>query len=368
MTSVHGKVWQPQGWVAGRLEFEETIDGLHPDETPSQNFVVPGFIDVHVHGGGGADAMDGEEGVRRLARFHARHGTTTLLPTTITNPWPRIVAALHAIRTVRDRPQPGEASVLGAHLEGPFINPRKLGAQPPFDRLPETSLVEEVLTLEVLRVVTLAPEMPGALQAALLFAQAGVRVSLGHTLASAEQAAAVIGAVLEVGGSAGGTHLFNAMSGLSGREPGVVGALLASTDAYAELILDGHHVHLSSFHAALNAKPQRLLLVTDAMRAAGMPDGDYDLGGQLASVSAGQARLAGGTLAGSLLTLDEALRRAVQSGVELHRAVRLLSLHPAEYLGLADRGNLRAGSRADLLVLGEDLTVQQVYICGQRIA
>jgi N-acetylglucosamine-6-phosphate deacetylase len=372
MTTLEGQIWTLEGWQPGRLSFGQQITGLNPlsaaqNGRAPERYLVPGLIDVHVHGGGGHDAMDGEDGVRGLARFHARHGTTALLATTITNPWPKLLTALASIERVMQRPEPGEACVLGAHLEGPFVNPLKLGAQPPFTVLPTPQLLAEVLAPGVVRVVTLAPELPGALEAAQSFAQAGVRVSLGHTIASAEQAGAVIGAVLAAGSEVSGTHLYNAMTGLTGREPGVVGALLAEPRAHAEVILDGHHVHRASFLTALRAKPGRLMLITDAMRAAGMPDGEYDLGGQRATVQGGQARLAGGSLAGSLLTLDAALRQAVSAGVPLHGAVALASLHPARYLGLQDRGRLEPGMRADVLMLSPELDVEGVYIGGEQI-
>ena len=370
MTFVEGQIWTVEGWIFGRLHFGTLIEHLEQIEHlehVSERYIVPGFIDVHVHGGGGGDTMDGEAGVRQMLRFHARHGTTGLLPTTITNPWLCILEALRAVRAVRDAPERGEAAALGAHLEGPFVHPDKLGAQPPFTRLPEPELLAELLALEVIAVVTMAPDRPGALTAAQTFARAGVRVSLGHTLATAFEAGELIEAALEAGGTVGGTHLYNAMSGLSGREPGVVGALLSRAQTYVELILDGHHVHRDSFLTALRAKPERVLLITDAMRAAGMPDGDYDLGGLVATVKDGQARLSGGNLAGSLLTLDVALKNVVAAGVPLHQAVALLSLHPARYLGLEDRGDLRPGLRADVVVLEPDLSVAQVYVGGWAV-
>ena len=364
MTFLHGQVWTRLGWQAGRLGFGQRILDVQPLAEVPDLLLVPGFIDVHVHGGGSADVMDGQEGIRRMARFHARHGTTALLATTITNPWPRVLDALRAISVVRATPAAGEAAVLGAHLEGPFISPQMLGAQPAFTRLPEPGLIQEALAEKVIRLVTLAPELPGAVEAALQFVEAGVRVSLGHTVATAEEAESVISAVLGAGGEVGGTHLFNAMTGLKGREPGVVGALLARSEAHAEVILDGHHVHSTSFRSALQAKPGRTLLVTDAMRAAGMPDGEYDLGGETTQVSGGQARRANGGLAGSLLTMDQALRQAVLAGVPLHQAVSLASGHPARYLGLTDRGALEADMWADVVVLNAALQVQQVYLKG----
>ncbi|MFC5848768.1 N-acetylglucosamine-6-phosphate deacetylase [Deinococcus petrolearius] len=367
-----GKVWTASGWQEAQLLFGEAIQEIRPIRSGGEQYILPGFIDVHVHGGGGHDTMDGEAGVRGLARFHARHGTTSLLPTTITHPLPQVIGALRAVRQVQLDPRPQEAAVLGAHLEGPFLNPERLGAQPPQATLPTPAAVDQLLATRAVRVVTLAPELAGAAAAATQFAAAGVRVSLGHTQGRAEDAQAVMQAVFEQGGEAGGTHLYNAMTGLSGREPGVVGALLAEPRAYAELILDFQHVHPQSAAAVFRAKPDHTLLVTDAMRAAGLPDGTYDLGGQPVEVVGPQARLAAGssnpgTLAGSVLTMDAALRGAVACGLSLHQAAGLASAVPARYLGLRDRGRLVPGLRADLVVLDADLQVRQVYLGGRPL-
>jgi N-acetylglucosamine-6-phosphate deacetylase len=219
------------------------------------------------------------------------------------------------------------------------------------------------LEFGVIRVATVAPEEPGSLEAIAQLSAAGVRVSLGHTVATAEQALAGIAA-----GARGGTHLFNAMSPYEGRNPGVVGALLASRDTYAELILDGHHVHFTSFRAAHAAKGGRLLLVTDCMRAGGLPDGTSELGGAAVMLSGGTVRLPDGTLAGSVLTLDQAVRNAVTAGLSLEEAVRAASTVPAEYLGLEDRGRLQGGAMADVVVLDRDLVVREVYVEGRRAA
>lgn len=382
-------------------------------------FLLPGFVDGHVHGGGGADTMDGVAGVRVMARFHLHRGTTTLLPTTITNPWDKIIAALAAVELVAREARAQEAgaqeggapdaraqeggardagvattaavqgaplglhedgdvtgarqaadllpSIPGAHLEGPFISPQRLGAQPPFALAPEPELVTELLAMGVVRVVTLAPEIPHAAEAAAAFALAGVRVSFGHTVADADQVAAVARRVRAVGGTVGFTHLFNAMSQLVGRAPGVVGAALADEAAFAELILDFHHVHATSFRAALAAKPRRLSLITDAIRACGGGDGESELGGARVRVEQGAARLADGTLAGSVLTLDQAVRNATAVGVPLHVASRLASSVPAAYLGLADRGALAPGLRADVVMLDGALNVTEVVVGGRRV-
>ncbi len=362
-----GQVLTPGGFVGGALSFGEVIEGVEPGSAPDR-FILPGFIDVHVHGGGGGDSMDGPGGVNTLARFHARHGTTSLLPTTITAPWPDVLAALHGVAEVRSRGVRDGADVLGAHLEGPFISPHKLGAQPPHALIPTDERVAGVLALDVVRVVTLAPEIECAPEAARQFARACVRVSLGHTAATYQGARAAMEVVRAAGGIHGATHLYNAMGGLSGREPGMVGAVLSDPHGYAELILDLHHVHPGSFLSAHAALGERLLLITDAMRAAGLGDGESELGGQKVSVQNGRATLENGGLAGSVLTLDAALRNAVGCGLPLEGAARMLGEVPARYLGLRDRGRLGVGLRADLVVLDPDLTVSEVWVKGERIA
>lgn len=368
--TLRGLLVLPGGVTPGVVTFGARIEAVTPEAAPGaeERLILPGFIDTHVHGGGGADTMDGPEGVRTLARFHARHGTTTLLPTTITNPWGNVVAALVGVREVMEAGGvPGGADVIGAHLEGPFINPGRLGAQPPNAVDPAPNLVAEALGTGVVRAVTLAPELPGATQAGLAFARAGVRVGVGHTRADAETVTAFLNTLSETDARTCATHLFNAMGGIEGRVPGPPGALLADPRAFIEVILDGIHVHPTSFRLARAAAPDRVVLITDAMRAAGLGDGESELGGQPVTVRNGKATLADGTIAGSLLTLDVALRNAVQAGVSLPEASAMLGEAPARSLGLSDRGRLEAGLRADLVVLDADLGVIQVYVAGAPV-
>jgi N-acetylglucosamine-6-phosphate deacetylase len=371
MPSISGHILTPDGWQDGHLHFEQTIVAIAPAAVPANApYLAPGFIDVHVHGGGGHDTMDGAEAVLGLARFHAAHGTTALLPTTITNPWARVLAALAGVAEAMQQQAASAsfcgATILGAHLEGPFISPKRLGAQPPFALAPAPALVEAALATGVLRVVTLAPEMLGATAAALRLAQAGVRISLGHSVASSEQTEALLATLHQAGAVVGGTHFYNAMGGLLGREPGLLGALLADHASWAELILDGQHVHATSSRILLHAKPNQVMLVTDAMRAAGLGTGSYDLGGQTAFVHEGVARLADGTLAGSVLMLDEAVRQAVALGLPLATALQMASRHPARYLGLTNRGELTPGFVADIVMLDGDLQVREVFVGGLR--
>lgn len=378
MTTLEGWIAHPDGLRRGRLTFAADgtlarVDDSGPAVSVPEDAApryLPGFVDGHVHGGGGGDAMDGPEGVRTLARHHLRRGTTTLLPTTITNPWSEVVRALHGIAEVRAGLASGEEvlpDMPGVHLEGPFINPGRLGAQPPNAIPADEARVAEALDADVIRVVTLAPEVDGALVAARTFARSGVRVSVGHTRAHASHVAELVRVVREEGGTVGFTHLYNAMGGLEGRVPGVVGTCFADTGAWAELILDGHHVHEVSFLAARAAKGAKLCLVTDAIRACGLPEGRTELGGQEVMVLEGAARLSDGTLAGSVLTLDVALRNAVAAGVPLAEAAVMASLAPARYLGLEDRGALREGARADVVEMDAHLQVTRVFAAGREV-
>ncbi len=362
MPVLEGSILTPDGWLNGRIRFAErvaAIDGA-PTGAPAPPFVVPGFVDLHVHGGGGADVMAGEAAVRTMATCHAAHGTTALLATTVTAPVAEIDAALAGIEAVRRHPGAGEALVLGAHLEGPFLNPDKLGAQPPFTRDPDPALVEHWCARAAVRVMTFAPERDPdeALLRALL--AHGVRPQIGHSLCRDDEARAAIAA------GCGLTHLFNAMSGLDHRAPGAVGAAFACAE-WAEVIADLVHVAPTALAAARRAIPN-LYVVTDATAGAGMPDGDYPLGRHVAMKRGNVLRLADGTLAGSALTMDRALRNLTGLGVPFDEAARRLSTLPADWLGLADHGRLAPGARADLVVLDAALAVVEVRIAGAVVA
>ena len=304
--------------------------------------------------------MDAGDAVHTLAATHLRHGTTSLLATTMTAPLDEIRAALQALAPLlHDRPR-GHARVLGVHLEGPYISPERLGAQPAFTRPPA---LDEILALDAIariRLVTLAPEAEGALALIPALVGAGMRVQLGHSAASYEQALAALEQ-----GAAGFTHLFNAMSALHHRAPGMAGAALAHA-RHAEIIPDLLHVHPGAIRAALRAIPG-LFCVTDATAATGMPDGAYRLGRQTVHKCLGGVRLADGTLAGSTLTLDQALRNLVALGVPLADAAARCSTVTADYLGLADRGRLAPGAWADVVVLDAATLQLQRVVCEGEV-
>jgi N-acetylglucosamine-6-phosphate deacetylase len=326
--------------------------------------LLPGFIDLHVHGGGGADTMQAARGpaaIDNIARTHAQHGTTALLATTMTAPRAEIEAALHALAPSCRERTPGAARVLGVHLEGPYISADKLGAQPSFAAAPDIADILALHAIAPIRVLTLAPELPGALEAIAALVAAGMRVQIGHSAATYEQACAAL-----THGAAGFTHLFNAMSALHHRAPGVAGAALAHAH-HAELIPDLLHVHPGAIHAALRAIPG-LYCVTDSTSATAMPDGDYTLGRHRVTKCLGGVRLADGTLAGSTLTMDQALCNLVGPlGLSLVQAAQRVSTQAARYLGMPDRGVITPGAFADLVQCDAQLAVQGVMVEGQIV-
>ena len=362
--SIKGNILTTAGWVHGEITFAERVSAIHGDhagpDLNSDDYILPGFIDLHVHGGGGKDVMEGGDAIHTIAAVHARHGTTSLLATTMTAPPEDIEQALRGIqRAVQQRGQ-GEARVLGVHLEGPFINSGKLGAQPPYARSAKLADVEQLEALAPLKLITVAPELEGHLELVRELSEAGMRVQIGHTLGSYEDGVAAL-----KHGAHGFTHLFNAMTGLHHREPGMVGAALAHAH-YAEVIPDLLHVHPGAIRTALRCIPQ-LYCVTDSTSATGMPDGEYMLGRHTVMKCMGGVRLADGTLAGSTLTMDQALRNLVGLGLDLADASARVSTNAADYLGLQERGRLAPGTYADLVVLDRDLNLKAVYIEGELL-
>jgi len=356
-----GRILTPDGWIAGRLVFGERIAAIEPDPAGAQGpLILPGFVDLHVHGAAGADVMGGGSAAATVARAHARHGTTSLLATTMTAHPDAIRRALEGVAPFIAARPAGAARILGVHLEGPFISPHKLGAQPPEVLPASLERVRAWHALAPVRVLTLAPEIPGHLDVIPHLAALGIRVQVGHSAGTYEDSVAALRA-----GATGFTHLFNGMSGFEHRAPGIAGAALAHAE-YAEIIPDLEHVAPGAILAALRAIP-KLYGVTDATSATGMPDGEYALGSQRVYKCLGCVRLAGGSLAGSALTMDAALRNFVALGLDVAEASCRLSQYPADYLGERERGRIAPGAWADLVVLDADLRPCAVYVEGEPI-
>jgi N-acetylglucosamine-6-phosphate deacetylase len=359
-----GTVLAPGGWVRGVVEFSSRISAIRGESVGApaagEDLIVPGFVDLHAHGAAGADVMDGEHAVQTISRFHARRGTTSWLATTVTAGAAGLTRALRGIRRAMDAHAAGCARVLGVHLEGPYIHSSKLGAQPPAARPADIDELRHLHAVAPIRVLTLAPELAGHLDFVRELDALGIAAQCGHSAGSYEEGVAALSA-----GMKGFTHLFNAMTPLHHREPGMVGAALAHA-TYAEIIPDLIHVHAGAMRAALRCIPC-LYAVSDSTAATGMPDGEYTLGAQRVHKCMGGVRLADGTLAGSTLTMDQALRNLVAIGLPVSDACRRVSTLPAQYIGEAERGRIAVGAWADMVVLGADLRPKAVYAEGVAV-
>lgn len=353
---------------------DDRIIAVGPDVPPQGDvidlagaLVCPGFIDVHTHGGGGfaLHTTDPAE-IRAYAAWAPTTGVTAFLAGVVGVPDGPPLAQISAVRAAAESPGLG-ATILGIHLEGPYISPRRRGAHPEsWLRIPDPAETEQILALAGpwLRLVTLAPELPGAEALTRRLVAAGITVSIGHTDATYDQVRAAL-----PWGFTHATHCCNAMRPLGHREPGPLGAILEAPQVQGELIADGVHVHPAMLRIVLGALgAERTVIVSDALRGAGMAAGSFEFGGQQVDIVAGAARLPDGTLSGSILTLDQALRNLVQQwGVPLPDAVAMLTHNPARAAGVAQRkGLLSPGFDADLLILDAKLHLQATYCRGVR--
>jgi N-acetylglucosamine-6-phosphate deacetylase len=337
-------------------------DGDLPERVHEAPIIAPGLIDLQVNGGYGVEVGEDPDALRHLAGRLPATGVTAFLPTVVSaeaDSYARVFPAFDSAR------EADGARLLGLHLEGPFLSPARKGAhRPELIEAADDDLFAELLRSDTLRLMTLAPERPGATARIAALRERGVVVSLGHSDATYEEFVAGIDA-----GATMATHLYNAMSPFRHRAPGAIGAALTDDRVAIGLVVDGVHSHPASVRLALRAKGvERVALVTDMMAAAGMPPGDYALGGQRVLVDRTSARLGDGTLAGAILTLDQAVRNAVAwGGASTGEALRMASEVPARLLGLGNAGRLVVGGEADLVLLDELLTVQATIIGGRTV-
>jgi len=330
------------------------------------DWLLPGFVDIHVHGGMGAEAMDATpEALRAMSRFSAENGVTAFLPTTWTDSAERIQAALANIAACTG-PQPDGATIAGAHMEGPYLNPSKCGAQSTLHiRAAARDEVMPWLDMNVIRLISLAPEIPENRWLITECTRRGITVSAAHTAATYDEMlyAASLGVTHA-------THTYNAMTGLHHREPGTLGAVLTLPQVRCEIIADNIHVHPGAMKLAFAAKGAGgIVLVTDAIRGAGMPDGTYPVDDREITVKDGSARLADGTLAGSILTMNAALRNFMNAtGAPLETIWPVTSLNPAQAVGIASRkGSLEIGKDADLVLVDDSISVHLTMVEGRIV-
>ncbi|MBU2663193.1 N-acetylglucosamine-6-phosphate deacetylase [Actinoplanes bogorensis] len=362
MTRIGGRIVRPGAVVEGYVEVDgPAILSVNAEQPNSDDIIVPGFVDIHCHGGGGHTFTTGDaDSARGAAAFHLAHGTTTMLASLVSSPFELMRDATEAYRPLIEA-----GLIAGVHYEGPFLSHVRCGAQnPEFLRDPSIKELTELIEIGGVRLVTIAPELPGALEAITFLRERNVAAAVGHTDATYEETLLGVKA-----GASVGTHLFNGMRPPHHREPGPVVGLLSSP-VVCELIADNIHLHPGMLKfAATTAGPDKSALITDAMDATGMADGTYDLGGQAVVVADRVARLVrDGSIAGSTLTMDAALRNTVAAGIALPDAVLMASTTPARVLGLGDElGALEAGLRADLVVLSSDLRVKRVMRAGRWV-
>lgn len=361
----NARIFVGKSFIDGDIQFSNTITEIgnlagQADLDVHGNYIIPGFVDIHTHGAAGEDFSDGKiEGLKPLSDYYAAHGVTSFLATTMTLKEPELTKA---VQTIRHFNSCTGAKCSGIHLEGPFLSYSKRGAQAAENlHKPDVSLFHRLNEASggQVRMVTVACEEPGAIDFIREVSKI-CTVSLGHSSADYDLAMAGFSA-----GATHATHLFNGMPSFLHRAPGIIGAAFDS-GASVELICDGLHIHPSVIRAAYQLFGDRLNLISDSLRCAGMPDGDYELGGQPIVVKNGKATLLDGTLAGSSISLLDALRNVVHFGLPLEAAVYAASTAPALSVGL-EAGAIRVGYPADLLVLDQALNLEAVYIDGKEI-
>jgi N-acetylglucosamine-6-phosphate deacetylase len=343
---------------------EEDLSAYHLDEVidGNGNYLSPGFIDIHIHGCAGCDTMDASfESLNTISINVAKNGVTSFLATTITSEMDRIEKAIQNIRNVKS--DVAGANILGVHLEGPFINPKFKGAHDEkYIELPQFDMIENYI--DVIKVVTVAPELEGSSGFIKKCRENNIVVSMGHSGASMEEAEAAIES-----GAGSATHIFNAMVPLNHRNPGLIGAALLK-DIYTEIIADNIHVNPNMYKILHSLKgTDRIILITDAIMGCMLEDGKYQLGGLPVNVVNGEARLEDGTLAGSTLTLNRAVNNFMQgAGIKLCEAVRLAAYNPAVLLGISDvKGQLKKGYDADITIFDENLNIKFTFVGGKIV-
>lgn len=370
MPTLSGRIARADGsTISGRINFGEAISSIEESASAPSDYIIPGLIDLQVNGSHGVDVMAASvDGLLEISEKLAHEGVSAWLPTAITSPIEQIEKVHRAVGDAIERQKQDRfsgAKILGMHLEGPFISPLRLGAHPPLNLDPRGAEFERVMALQHLKLITLAPELPGAIDAIRRLTSRGVMVSIGHTNATFEEATDGIQA-----GAAMFTHLFNAMRPMSHRDPGVIAAALTSSKATPAVIPDGIHLRHEILRIIYRARHAAgMILTTDKVSLAGTtPDAALKVGRERAQIVNGAARLPDGTLAGAIISMLDGIRLMVEKvGASVGEASTMAATNPAAMLGCKDRGRLQPGVVSDIIVLNEALELKSIFLAGREI-
>jgi len=358
--SVSGRIVCEEGIIPGTIIFESIIKELKFEKNKNyEKYIVPGFIDLHCHGGKGYDTMEGIESIIKISDYHLSHGTTTLYPTTVTAKLDVTLKALKGLNNYLHNNKES-SNIEGIHLEGPFINPNKMGAQPPFAQLPNYDFIKILKKEAPIKIMTIAPELKGGLELIDFLVDNKIKPQIGHSLADYNCCIMALNKGVE-----SFTHLYNAMSGFDHRNPGV-GATALSKAKYAEIICDLIHVNEHMIKLAYK-NINKLYSVTDSISAAGMPDGKYKIGSYEVYKKDDIVKLNENTLGGSITTMDKSFKNLINIGFSIQDAVKMTSTNVSEYLNRKDIGNISKGAKANLLILNSNFELIEVYLNGKKI-
>ncbi|MGI6238678.1 MAG: N-acetylglucosamine-6-phosphate deacetylase [Christensenellales bacterium] len=366
---VNGKIVLGDEIIEGKaLLFDDKIAGISPDAGDCERidarggYVAPGLIDIHIHGYCGTDVCDNDIGaLRRMARGLAQGGITAFLPTTMTETYDLLERVFDDVRAMMASPAREEARALGVNAEGPYLTDEKRGAHDRrFLRLPDAEFL--IKHSDLIRLTTIAPELENAFDCIRAVKEHGIRIAIGHTTADFALTQHAVDA-----GATQATHIFNAMPTLGHRAPGAAGELIWDDRVYCELICDGYHVHPAWYSMLKKIKDDKLVLITDCTRAGGMGDGEYDYGGRIMRVKDGKCTLPDGTIAGSVLQLNQAVANMMEKGgATVCEAVRMAAESPARAIGVFDRkGSLEVGKDADIAIFDSDFAAMHTIIGGE---
>ncbi len=344
----------------GSITFDDSIKSISIENNRNiDDIIIPGFVDLHCHGGNGFDTMKGSSSIQSMSIFHLKNGTTTLLPTTLTAKLEDTLVAMKGFNSLIKKNK-SKTNILGVHLEGPFINPNKLGAQPSFAQLPNIDFINKIEEEAIIKVITLAPELEGSVKFVKYLITKKIKVQIGHSLANYETCMKIFKK-----NNIGFTHLYNAMSGNDHRNPGVLTAALKNAK-YAEIICDLNHVNKANIYLAHKCIP-KLYAVSDSISATGMPDGDYDFANIKITKKNNKALTKNNILAGSIVTMYDTFKNLVKINFPLNDAVAMTSYNAAQYLDEKNIGKIEKGYCSNFIVLDNKLNIKQVYLYGNLV-